>query len=141
MRFKTAEQAAQFDNLEHENPMLYGVLLSADALARERFGMSVLITSIHRTSQDPLGLHEHWRAADLRIFHPDRDPDNLERVDPTRQEWESIAATLNNCFNYGMTHDGRPTTVFKIRLASAGHHKDPLMDHVHCQVRRVGRWT
>ena len=137
MRFKTQEQEIQFVALPHHNAGLWVVLYTISNFFQHQGWGDPTITSIHRTVDDPYGLHNAWRAADMRIHNAARgDTDEV-----TLDRWRIGEKLFNKGFVYGKTSRGTETQIIKIRLASLGHHKDPLNDHAHVQVPRVGGWV
>ena len=138
MKTKTSKELQDMEILEVVNPMLFAAIATANFLAGWMFSKEVTVTSVERTKNDPFGLHQAYRAVDLRIYFQERDGLTEEL---TEGEWIQLADKLNGTFRYGRTNHGRPTQCFKVRLARLGHHEDPANDHVHVQTPRKGAWV
>ena len=143
MRTKNALTAKHLNELVYENIRLYVLLFYMDGLARDKFGMDLMVTSIFREENDPYGLHGNWQAADVRIFNHERDAsengDRPSEILPS--EMGLLASQANQHLPYGTTWSGVPTESVKVRLASAGHHEDPSNDHAHVQVKHKRSWV
>lgn len=130
---KTHRQRVHAKDLVVENKALLAVLAYASWYAWERWQKKITITSIYRTDNDPKGMHQRWRAADLRIFSLERDGEGARSEELSRAEAIELANELNRAFAYGKTWFGRKTDVAIVRLDGTGSDTAP---HMHIQTKR-----
>lgn len=75
IQFKHEADRPQFDELATRNPTLWSAVWALTARAARVYGDSTVVTSVYRPL-DTDSVHGHWRGVDLRIYHPDRWPED-----------------------------------------------------------------
>ena len=67
--FKTYEMFSQYLNLFYVNPLLYAILNEYFLISHKSFNVDPVVTSVWRKKKNDSGVHELWRAVDLRSKH------------------------------------------------------------------------
>jgi hypothetical protein len=137
-RTKSDHEAAQVHHLEIKNPTLLAVLCYASWYCEYHFAKKLMLTSIWRDENDPLGMHTAWRAVDGRIWNEARDGGTLETTQEiTTKEAQMLVDNLNAVFAYGKTSSGRLTHVAHYRSGGTG---SDTAEHFHIQTKRKMSW-
>jgi len=126
---KNEKVTEQIPLLLTQGPKLYCLLQVADAYSQDVFGEELILTSLYRNYNDPYGLHEGWRACDIRIFHENRG--SLD-YGLSLECAEELADFLNHRFQYKRS-DGSESYV--AHIVGEG-----LDKHVHLQVSKGSIW-
>lgn len=115
------------------NPSLAVVLAAANTYCQYMFLKDICVTRVYPVGDepDPHGLHRAGRAADIRVYHPDRDGHHTSEI--TYAEAQDLVEWINATFHYGRRWN--LTLTFTAHLIGEG----PNI-HIHIQTKNRKGW-